>query len=152
MTLPLAQMIFGEAPVTVAIAANYVDSRDVAAAHLAAFENPAASGRYLLSGERKRAIEMASELKALRPQTKPPTLEVPRSLLSVVCAADWLMNKTLKTPRLLSRDMLEDYVDDQVEYSSARAAAELLWRPRPFAESLADTADWILEKRPSAYT
>ena len=107
ITLPIAQMIFGEAPVTVAIAANYVDTRDVAAAHLAAFESPSASGRYLLSGVRKRAIEIARELGALRPDTKPPTIEVPRSLLPLALAGDWLLHKTLKKPRLLSRDMLE---------------------------------------------
>ena len=59
ITLPVAQMVFGEAPVTVAIAANYVDTRDVALAHLAAFETAGASGRYVLSAERKRAIEIA---------------------------------------------------------------------------------------------
>ena len=47
--------------------------------------------------------------------------------------------------------MLEDYVDDQVEYSSARAAAELGWKPRLFAESLVDTADWIAAHRPVAF-
>lgn len=152
ITLPLAQMIFGEAPVTVAIAANYVDTRDVAAAHLAAFENPQASGRYLLSGERKRAIEMARELKALLPEARPPTLEVPRSLLPLALAGDWLIHKTMGKPRLLSRDMLEDYVDDRVEYSSARATAELGWQARPFARSLEDTARWIVASRPASYS
>ncbi len=151
ITLPIAQMIFGEAPVTVAIAANYVDTRDVAAAHLAAMERPGAAGRYVLSGARKRAIELARALKELVPGAKPPSVEVPKALLSLAVAGDWLLHKATKAPRLLSRDMLEDYVDDQVEYSSARAAAELGWRARPFTESLVDTAAWITAHRPVAY-
>ena len=151
ITLPVAQMVFGEAPVTVAIAANYVDTRDVALAHLAAFETAGASGRYVLSAERKRAIEIARALKEFVPTARPPSLEVPRALLPLALAGDWLMHKTLGKPRLLSRDMLEDYIDDQVEYSSARAAAELGWAPRPFAASLGDTARFIVEHKPAAY-
>lgn len=151
MTLPVAQMVFGEAPVTVAIAANYVDTRDVAAAHLAAFETPAAKGRYVLSGERKHAIELARALKALVPGAKPPSLELPRALLPLALAGDWLVHQVTKAPRMLSRDMLEDYTDDRVEYSSARAAAELGFSARPFEESLVDTARWIQEHRPTAY-
>lgn len=151
ITLPVAMMMFGEMPMAPAFANNYVDTRDVAAAHLAAFEKSDASGRYLLGGVRKRLIEAARELKALRPDAKPPTIELPRALMPLGCAADWLMSKTVKTPRMLSRDMIEDYIDDQVEYSSARAAAELGWEPRPFTESLGDTAAWIVANRPASY-
>ncbi|MCC7072062.1 MAG: NAD-dependent epimerase/dehydratase family protein [Deltaproteobacteria bacterium] len=151
ITLPIAQMLDGALPVAVALAANYVDTRDVALAHLAAMEKPQASGRYLLSGERKRYVEMARALKALLPDAKPPSLEIPRALLPLALAGDWLLHKATKAPRLLSRDMIEDYSDDQVEYSSARAAAELGWAPRPFEQSLVDTAGFILEHTPAAY-
>ncbi|MBI1946859.1 MAG: NAD-dependent epimerase/dehydratase family protein [Deltaproteobacteria bacterium] len=152
ITYPIGQWVFGEAPVTVPMGADYVDTRDVAAAHLAAFETASASGRYLVSGVRKQAIEVARELRALRPQTKPARYELPKALLPVARAADWLLSKTGKVPQQLSHDMLADYLDDTVEYSSARAAAELGWRARPFAESLTDTADWILANRPAPYS
>jgi dihydroflavonol-4-reductase len=149
LTLVLANMYEGTMPLAPKFTTSYVDNRDVARAHLLAAENAAAKGRYLVSGEAVPMIELGRRMKALFPAAKPPTGEVPTFLNWSLSFFDWFMHKTKGVPRQTTADMVEEYEDPTVRFNPARAKTELGWSSRPFEETLKDTVDWIVAKRPA---
>lgn len=151
MTLNIVNMIDGKLPVVPPFVSTYVDSRDAAKAHLLAAENPKASGRYLVANEALTMIELAQRLKAVWPDSKPPTSVLPRWMFPFARFFDWVMHKTRGVPRQLSADVIDEFGDPLVRYSAARATAELGWKPRPFDETLKETAEWIVKTRPPAW-
>lgn len=151
MTLNLANMIDGKLPAVPPFVSTYVDNRDAAQAHVLAAENPKASGRYLVANEALMMLELAQRLKAVWPEAKVPTRVLPRWAFPFARFFDWAMNKTRGVPRQLSSDVIEEYGDPLVRYSAARAQSELGWNPRPFDETLRETAEWIAKTRPAAW-
>jgi len=138
-------------PVALPFGSSYVDVRDVALAHLLAYENPAAAGRYVVANG--PFVPMA-ELMRLIHQTEPSVSanpwNLPGWLLYGAVLGDWLGHVALRRPRQLTRDMLREFARKHVAFSHAKAARELGWQPRDFAGCVADTVAWIREKRPAA--
>ncbi|CAK4069828.1 unnamed protein product [Aphanomyces euteiches] len=64
-----------------------VDIRDVALAHIVAFENPQASGRYLLVGASPTEEQIAAAVRAARPNAPvTTTLAPPKDIVSLKCS------------------------------------------------------------------
>jgi dihydroflavonol-4-reductase len=138
-------------PVAMPFGSCYVDVRDVALAHLLAYENPAAAGRYVVANG--PFVTMA-ELMRLIHQTEPRVSDNPWNLpgwvLHGAVLGDWLGHVVLRRPRHFTRDMLREFARKHVAFSHAKATRELGWQPRDFAQCVADTVAWIRRMLPPA--
>jgi dihydroflavonol-4-reductase len=108
---------------------SVVDVRDVADAHILAYENKSASGRYLVAGT--HVSDLIGALKELDPE-----MVLPERMLTLDQAKQ-LAEKS---------GMPVELVGQPYQYSDQRVQAELGWRPRPVAETLKDTIAWIKAK------
>ncbi len=124
---------------------NVVDVRDVAAGHLLAAERGAAGRRYVLGGENLRLTELFAALarvaglrRRFLPQLGPVLVT---SLTRGFAAVAELQH------RLTGREPFPSFELVRMNRvcwfaSSARAAAELGYRPRPLRDTLADAFAW----------
>jgi nucleoside-diphosphate-sugar epimerase len=131
----IQRLLSGKVPGVPRLGFNIVDVRDVANLHLRAMTAPQAAGeRFIAAGDFAWMADMATLLRArlgARPgeaAAKVPTGKAPDFLLRLVA----LFDRDLKsvTPSLGRRR----------EFSSAKAARILDWRPRPIDETILDCA------------
>jgi dihydroflavonol-4-reductase len=108
---------------------SVVDARDVADAHVRAYEDESASGRYLVAG-----AHIADLISAL--QDLDPDMVMPERTL------------TLDEAKQLAKKagMPVELVGQPYRYCDRRIRSELGWAPRPVAETLRDTIAWIKER------
>ena len=125
---------------------HIVDARDAALAHALAYENPKASGRYVIAGEYFDSKSLPKALKESEPTLKVTMSTAPKAVIPLVCAADWVTHKVTGKPRELTLAMARSFVGRHQRVSSDRARRELGWEPRPAQETFQDTFDWIREK------
>jgi dihydroflavonol-4-reductase len=119
-----------------------VDARDVAAAMVAAYERDGAGERYLLTADTLAAHDVAAQMRDIDPAVKVPG-RMPDLFRPLVPYIDALNAKLTGQPHLLTREFMADIGNAEPRYDSSRARAELGWRPRPLADTLRDTMDWI---------
>lgn len=123
---------------------NYVFVEDVAAGLEAALERAPIGGRYVLGGEnvtQGRFYELVAEIGRIRV----PVARMPHGVARLAGAAmkGWARWRG-EVPRL-TPDLVEIYRHDWA-YDSSRAERELGYRPRPFADGLRATIDWLRER------
>lgn len=125
-TINVGAFIHNQVPFRIPMQFSVVDVRDVAAAHILAYENKAASGRYLVPGT--NVPDLIGALKELDPD-----MVMPERLL------------TLNEARQLAEKsgMPAELVGQPYRYSDDKIRSELQWHPRPVAETLSDTIAWI---------
>jgi nucleoside-diphosphate-sugar epimerase len=127
----IQRLLSGKVPGVPRLGFNIVDVRDVADLHLRAMTAPEAAGeRFIAAGDFAWMADMATLLRARlgAAASKVPTGKAPDFLLRLVA----LFDRDLKsvTPSLGRRR----------EFSSAKAARILDWRPRPIDETILDCA------------
>jgi len=133
------------------IGSGFVDVRDVARAHLLAYEKPAAAGRYLaVTGPYVKMLDLARMVAAAYPELKIPLRELPRWTLPIGVFFDWLGNRLLGRPRQITRDMLVEFTDRYVCYDPAKTRRDLGWEPMPLEQTVRDTVEWIRGLGPGA--
>ncbi len=125
-TVPVAAIVHNQMPFRVQVALSVVDVRDLADAHILAYEKGTPGGRYLAAGTHVPDLVMAVTEAV-------PGLQVPERVLSLA-EAKALAQKS-GTP--------VELVGQPYRYSDRRIRDELGWQPRPLAETLRDTAAWI---------
>lgn len=142
-TLSFELLLKGKVPFALPLSFEFVDVRDVAKAHILAYENAQANGRYICSGTQLSLKELFAQVAKVEPGTKVPTREFPSALLGAVPFLDWLGNKLEGTPRFCSRELLKEYGRRVQKVSSNKIKKELGWKPMPIEESIADTVGWV---------
>ena len=125
-TVNIGALINNQIPFRVPMQFSVVDVRDVAEAHILAFENKKASERYLVTGT--NIPDLFDTLRELEPH-----MVVPERTLTLDEATE-LAEKSGLPVELVGQPYL---------YSDKRIQSELGWKPRPIAETLQDTIDWI---------
>jgi dihydroflavonol-4-reductase len=125
-TVNVGAFINNQVPFRFPMQVSVVDVRDVADAHILAYESESASGRYLAAGT--NIPDLIQVMKDLDPD-----MVMPERLL------------TLEEARQLAEKtgMPVELVGQPYQYSDTRIQAELGWKPRPVAETLQDTIAWI---------
>ena len=108
---------------------SVVDVRDVADAHILAYENKQASGRYLVSGT--HVSDFSGILKKVEPE-----MVLPERVLSIE------QMKQLSEKSGASSEM----VGQSFIYTDKRIKSELGWKPRPIEDTLKDTICWIKKR------
>ena len=123
---------------------DWVDVRDVAASVLAAAERGERGGQYLLAGQWRSVVELATLVESLTGVRKPRLVSpmwLARSVAPV--AAGWAhlrKRRPLFTPTSLVALRNHKLV------SSARARAALGHTPRPLEDTVRDTFEWFRER------
>jgi len=120
---------------------DWVDVRDVVDGALAAAERAPRGARYLLSGHRRTVPEVAAAVERLtgsrRPWLVSPMWLARAVAPGAVAVAKVVGRRPLFTP--MSLVALRNHLD----VSSARAAREIGYQPRPFEVTMRDTFDWF---------
>jgi nucleoside-diphosphate-sugar epimerase len=114
---------------------SLVDVRDVALAHVEAFERPEAKGRYVLTNGGLWMREMAQILALQFPDHPVPTLPLPDALMYVVA----LFNKQV------SFEFLRRSLGKASRFDGSRAPSELGFAYRPLDQTLIDTAQSFID-------
>jgi dihydroflavonol-4-reductase len=131
----------GRIPGFVDTGLNLVHVADVAAGHLAALERGKIGAHYILGGDNVLLAEMLRQIARIVGR-RPPRLKLPRApLYPLAAAAELLATVTGREP-LLTRDGLR-MSRQHMFFSSAKAARELDFQARPWAEGVRDAVDWF---------
>lgn len=145
-TLTFELLLRGKIPFVLPLTLSFVDVRDVANAHVQAYENENASGRYIVSNRSMSFREVFDHVKAVAPEVKVPQKQLPARLLFTVPFFDWLSNKLSGTPRFASTALIKEYAHREQNVSAQRARRELGWEPMPIDTSIKDTIAWIRDR------
>jgi len=142
----LLAMFQGRMPITVTGAFDWVDVRDVAAASITAADQGRGGENYLLGGHRASVAELgrlAAEAGGRRPRLVAPLKAVQLAAAAAVrVAGPRRAGRLLLTPESLHALATDPVVD------CSKASAELQYRPRPLAETVADLhAAFVAEGR-----
>lgn len=142
-TVAIELVMRGKLPLALPLVFGFVDVRDVVEAHIQAYERPAASGRFIASGDELPLMDLFRRMKALDPSLRIPWAALPGWLLGAAPFLDWMNSKLLRLPRLATRDMILEYGGRVQHFRTGRIRRELGWAPRPLDETLADTIEWV---------
>jgi farnesol dehydrogenase len=123
---------------------SYAFVEDVAAGHVAALERGRRGERYFLCGEN---VTMNGLFDALRSVsgTPAPKIHIPYGVASVMGRSLWAWAELTGHPPLLTHEVVNVFREHWA-YSTAKAEAELGYRPTPLAEGLRRTVDWLRAK------
>jgi dihydroflavonol-4-reductase len=131
----------GKMPAFLETGLNLVHVDDVAAGHLAAMDKGRLGETYILGGQDVGLGKMLADIAGMVGR-KAPTLALPRApLYPLALATEAMAYVTGKEP-FLTRDALR-MSRHHMFFSSAKAARELGYRARPYAEGLADALAWF---------
>jgi dihydroflavonol-4-reductase len=139
----IEQVMRAQVPLVPPFGLSYVDVRDVANAHLLAYEKDSAQGRYIISDKTFSLYDFVKELKEVDNSIKLPMGVIPTFVMPIVPFFDWLGNVTIGLPRQLTSEMVTDFSGKIQHLSTDKARQELGWQPMDFRQCLRDTFDWI---------
>lgn len=128
-TVNVAAFVNNQVPFRLPMQLSIVDVRDVAEAHILAYENKDASGRYLATGT--NVADLFDMLKEIEPD-----MVVPERMLTLEEALQFAEKVGMPT----------ELVGKPYIYSDKKIQSELGWRARPIAETLRDTIAWIKDR------
>lgn len=125
-TVNIAAFVNNQVPFRLPMQLSVVDVRDVAEAHILAYENKQASGRYLVAGT--NVADLFDVLRQLDPD-----MVVPDRLLTQDEAKQFAEKA----------GMPAELVGQPYQFSDRKIETELGWKARPVHETISDTIAWI---------
>ena len=136
------EILNGKLPGIFPLNLNFVDARDVAAAHLLAYENKDAKGRYLVSNGFFTFGDLLQLIKGFEPGITIPDKQISLSQLKVFSFIDWC-SSLITGKRKLTKEMINDTLGKYATFSSQKAREELGWEPMDIRQSIKDTITWV---------
>ena len=135
----------GRMPAYVDTGLNIVHVDDVAAGHLLAYDKGRIGERYILGGEDMGLKEILGEI-AVITGGRAPAMSIPRHLILPLAylAEAWTRLTDGKEP-FVTVDGLR-MAKKKMYFSSAKAKADLGYKPRPAREALRDAITWFRDK------
>ena len=131
----------GRMPAFVDTGMNLVHVDDVARGHVAALTHGRIGERYILGGDNVPLVTMLSDIARITGR-RAPRFKLPRGpLYPLATVAETIARATSREP-FLTRDGLR-MSEHRMFFTSAKAARELGYRARPYAEGLRDAVDWF---------
>lgn len=131
----------GRIPAYVDTGLNLVHVDDVASGHLAAERQGKVGERYVLGGDNVALGRMLADIAQIAGRAA-PKLQLPRrALFPIAYAAEFAARFTGREP-MATVDGLK-MAKYKMYFSSAKAAAELGYRARPYREALAEAVAWL---------
>jgi len=134
----------GRMPAYVDTGLNIVHVDDVAAGHVLAFEKGRIGERYVLGGENMALRDILREVARLAGR-RPPAFRVPHGVVMPIAwlAEAWTHISGGDEP-FVTRDGVR-MARKKMFFSSAKAARELGYAPRPATQALTDAVAWFRE-------
>ena len=124
---------------------GYVDVRDVALAHILAYENKNAEGRHILCTTCLDGFELMEIIKSIEPELDLPTKIAP--LWQVKLYARYQTAKSwFGYSPTVSYETVKEYMGKITNYDSNKAKGVLGWNPMDIEDSVRDTLNWIKHK------
>lgn len=120
---------------------GFVDVRDVASAHLRAFET-GETGRFIVGYDHVPSYtELVLALGRVEPRVRAPLMTLPTLVAPLIPLYDALSHRVFGTPRIATPEISASLISGEViNYSCQRAKTRLGWTTEvPFEQSLADT-------------
>lgn len=138
----------GKLPIIPPAEMSFVDVRDVAAAHILAYENKQAKGRYIVSEGNYKLVDIIAKIGQFAPKLKLPSMVAPRFIIPFLPLFDWLEHKFTGSMRVMTRGIVQEYMADEKQLLTAqKASKELGWKPRAIESTLEDTITWVLNNK-----
>ncbi|WP_339720437.1 NAD-dependent epimerase/dehydratase family protein [uncultured Paraglaciecola sp.] len=125
-----------------------VDVRDVAIAHIKAFENDKAKGRYIAAGVPIAMQEVIGIISKQRPSLTLPSKYAPSFLYPLLPFFDKMESLFSGRMRTVTKGVIKEYLNGSVQnFDTGKIQNNLNWSPRPVAQSIRDTLNWIEENK-----
>ena len=124
---------------------GYVDVRDVALAHILAYENKNAEGRHILCTKCLDGFELMRIIKEVDPDIEIPTKIAPLWQIKLFARFETTRSWFGHTPAL-SSETVKEYMGKITNYDSKKAKGVLGWNPMDIEDSIRDTLNWIKDK------
>jgi len=142
---PFLALLKGTLPGIPPLSLDCVDVRDVALAHILAYENPRAHGRYICDTQTFTFAELIETIARLRPSLKIPTRTIPYAALPVIAGMDFMRHWLKGAERSMTLATVLDYYGsaNQRYFNTDKIRQELGWKPRGIEESIMDTFAWL---------
>ncbi len=138
------EAIQGKYPFSLKIPFPCVHVDDVVSAHIAAFENDNASGRYILAPHTTYTVaDILRRIRQLYPETKSPKRALPNRLVSLAVLLDWI-GGIFGKPRTLTRRVVKGFFKGDSLYDSSRATNDLDLEWSDFDTCIKDTVEAVL--------
>ena len=142
---PTGKMILdaaaGRVPAYIDTGLNVVHVDDVAEGHVLALERGRVGQRYILGGENlplKDILALVCDVA----NRKPPSIRLPEAVLWPAAFAMEQLAKVTGIVPMMTRDHLK-MARKKMYFSSAKAVAELGYRPRPVRSAMEDAVAWF---------
>lgn len=142
---PTGKMILdaanGRMPAYVNTGLNVVHVDDVADGHILALQKGRAGDLYILGGENLMLRDLLRMI-ANTSRRRPPLMKLPIGPLMPIAAVMEKLAERSGNPPLMTREVLQ-MARKKMFFSSAKAATELGYAPRPAAAAVEDALDWF---------
>lgn len=143
-TVLIQKIMLNKLPVVPPIAFNFVDVRDAADAHIAAYENPDASGRYIIGGDPFTLQQLINTIATLYP-IKKPRVALNRTAFVLLSYALLIASKvSQKQPETSPKQAIE-FTKGFRYFDLSKTEEELGIKVRNTTETIKDTVTWILK-------
>jgi dihydroflavonol-4-reductase len=131
-------------PMILPIEFSLVDVRDVAIAHIDAFENETCDGRYITAGEPLTMQQIIDIIAKVRPDLKLPKNLVPAFLYPFLPFLDKMEALFTGSMRTITKGVVKEYLNGSAQdFDTTKIKNELGWQPRSIEQSIADTLAWV---------
>lgn len=137
----IADAARGRMPAYVETGLNIVHVDDVAEGHALAFERGRVGEKYILGGE-DMTLEKLFALVAKAAGRPPPRIKLPVGAIWPLALASEALARAFGIEPVVTRDHLR-MARKTMFFSSAKARAELGYRPRPASDAVADAVAWF---------
>lgn len=137
----IADLVRGKVPMLLPGGIPVVHCDDAARGHLAAERDAEIGARYILSESYHSLLDVARSVRAITRTSKVPPV-MPLAVARVVAEVGERVARWTRRPPLLPRGQLT-FLQYEARPVSRKAERELGWVPRPFAQGLAETIDFL---------
>jgi dihydroflavonol-4-reductase len=137
----IADLVLGKVPMLLPGGIPVVHCDDAARGHLLAERSAAVGARYILSESYHSLLELARLVNVATRTSKVPSV-MPIVVARVVAEVGERVARWTKRPPLLPRGQLT-FLQYEARPTSRRAERELGWTPRPFAQGLTETIEFL---------
>lgn len=129
-----------------------VDVRDVATAHVLAYENDKASGRYIaMNGPAMPMTELIELMREFDPSIKVRAKVLPGFVISLATFLDLVGHVFTGRPREFTKALVKEFTNKHATFDTSKIRKELGWQPRNARECVKDTVAWLKEHKPAPW-